>query len=104
MGCPDIATQLVGFDIGGGLDLALGGGKEMFFGTGGERRRPEEDLTSEWLSAAPKRRYVETAAELAELVFDSATEELVVVRAESDTRQVTFRAPGVEIETHDCSA
>jgi hypothetical protein len=37
-------------------------------------------------------------AELAELVFDSATEELVGVRSESDTREVTFRAPGVEIE------
>jgi hypothetical protein len=37
-------------------------------------------------------------AELAELVFDSATEELVGVRSEGETRQVTFRAPGVEIE------
>lgn len=37
-------------------------------------------------------------AELAELVFDSASEELVGVRSEDDTRQVTFRAPGVEIE------
>ncbi len=37
-------------------------------------------------------------AELAELVFDSAVEDLVGVRSESDTREVTFRAPGVEIE------
>ncbi len=37
-------------------------------------------------------------AELAELVYDSATEELAGVRSESETRQVTFRAPGVEIE------
>jgi hypothetical protein len=38
-------------------------------------------------------------AELAELVFDSATEELVGVRSASETtRQMTFRAPGVEIE------
>ena len=37
-------------------------------------------------------------ADLAELVFDSATEELVGVRSDDDTRQVTFRAPGVEIE------
>ena len=37
-------------------------------------------------------------AELAELVFDSAVDELVGVRSEDDTRQVTFRAPGVEIE------
>ena len=38
-------------------------------------------------------------AELAELVFDSASEELAGVRGgEESTRQVTFRAPGVEIE------
>jgi len=35
--------------------------------------------------------------ELAELVFDS-TQELAGVRAEEANRQVTFRAPGVEIE------
>lgn len=38
-------------------------------------------------------------AGLARLVFDSATDELVGVRGGSDTtRQVTFSAPGVEIE------
>ena len=36
-------------------------------------------------------------AELAELVFDSATE-LTGVRSEDMARQVTFQAPGVEIE------
>jgi hypothetical protein len=37
-------------------------------------------------------------AELAELVFDSATDGLVGVRGADTARQVTFRAPGVEIE------
>jgi hypothetical protein len=38
-------------------------------------------------------------AELARLVFDSATDQLVGVRGAGDTtRQVTFSAPGVEIE------
>ena len=37
-------------------------------------------------------------AELAELVYDSAGEELVGVRSAEATRQVTFRAPGIEIE------
>lgn len=37
-------------------------------------------------------------AELAALVFDSATEELAGVRSTEATRQVTFRTPGVEIE------
>lgn len=67
MGCVDIASQLINFDSGTGLDVALGGGRQMFLGTGGERRHPEDDLTSDWLDAAPNRRYVETAAELAQL-------------------------------------
>lgn len=37
-------------------------------------------------------------AELAALVFDSAMEEPAGVRAVESVRQVTFRAPGVEIE------
>ena len=37
-------------------------------------------------------------AELAELIFDSAEGELVGVRGVDGTRQVTFQAPGVEIE------
>ena len=38
-------------------------------------------------------------AELAELVFDSASEELAGVRSSpAATREMTFRAPGVEIE------
>ena len=38
-------------------------------------------------------------AELAELVFDSAAQELAGVRSVAETtREMTFRAPGVEIE------
>lgn len=37
-------------------------------------------------------------AELAELVYDSATAAMTGVRASEATRQVTFRAPGLEIE------
>jgi hypothetical protein len=37
-------------------------------------------------------------AELAALVFDSATEELAGVRSIEASRQMTFRTPGVEIE------
>ncbi len=37
-------------------------------------------------------------AELAELVFDSAVAELAGVRGGEETREITFRAPGVEIE------
>ena len=37
-------------------------------------------------------------AELAELVFDSAEEQLAGVRSAGGARQMTFRAPGLEIE------
>ncbi len=37
-------------------------------------------------------------AELAKLVFDSSVDELVGLRSTGSDRQVTFRAPGVEIE------
>lgn len=37
-------------------------------------------------------------AQLAELVFDSSQEELTGVRSSAGARQLTFRAPGVEIE------
>lgn len=37
-------------------------------------------------------------AELAELAFDSATEELAGVRSHDAARQLTFDAPGVQVE------
>lgn len=37
-------------------------------------------------------------AELAELVYDSAEEEPVGIRSAGTSRQMTFRAPGMEIE------
>ncbi|HLU52048.1 MAG TPA: hypothetical protein VK011_00460 [Acidimicrobiia bacterium] len=37
-------------------------------------------------------------AELAELVYDSSGQDLTGVRSVEVTRQVTFRAPGIEIE------
>lgn len=66
-GCRDIAHQLVNFSTGGGLDVALGGGRAVFLGheRGGTRRTADEDLVDTWLSGAPDRRFVSTAAELA---------------------------------------
>jgi len=66
-GCVDIATQLAGFEAGGGIDVALGGGRRSFFGgnAGGERRDPDANLVASWLAGGPSRRYVETADALA---------------------------------------
>ena len=83
-GCRDIAHQLIHFDTAGGsraadglgvagarddaggLDVALGGGRAEFFGgdLGGNRRAAQDDLSSEWLQAAPGRAYVTTRDEL----------------------------------------
>ncbi len=68
-GCRDIAHQLVHSAPGDGLDVAMGGGRGVFFGRehGGARRNPEDDLVREWLSGAPDRRYVDSAEQMAAL-------------------------------------
>ena len=62
-GCRDMAQQLVSFE--GGLDVALGGGRRMFFGGSGERTEADADLVSEWLADTPNRVFVATRDELA---------------------------------------
>lgn len=66
LGCRDIATQFVDFGFGDGIDIALGGGRREFFGAdaGGQRRSPDEDLVTRWLSRVPNRTYVSTLDEL----------------------------------------
>ena len=63
-GCRDIAHQLVNYD--GGIDIAMGGGGEHFFGSErfGKRVRPDDDLVREWLAGAPDRRYITSAEQL----------------------------------------
>ncbi len=62
----DIATQLVDFNINGGIDVALGGGRTRFipqsatdpeYGIAG-KRKDGRDLTAEWLSKHSNARYV----------------------------------------------
>lgn len=69
LGCRDIAHQLVNFSTGGGLDVALGGGRAVFLGhaQGGTRRTADEDLVDTWLGGGSKRRFVSTRAELADV-------------------------------------
>lgn len=69
LGCRDTAHQLIHFDVGGGLDVALGGGLSEFQGVdhGGNRKTAEEDLTTSWLDASPDRSFVSTADELAQV-------------------------------------
>ena len=66
LGCRDIAHQLVNFSIGGGLDVALGGGSAAFQdrASGGTRRQAGDDLVADWLAGGANRRFVASAAEL----------------------------------------
>ena len=63
-----MAYQLVHMD-GVGLDVAMGGGRREFFGSGlgGKRRDPEDDLVKQWLAGRPGRSYVTTADQLTSL-------------------------------------
>jgi alkaline phosphatase len=69
LGCRDMARQLVEFQPGGGLDIALGGGYREFVGTslGGERREQDANLVEHWLAAGENRRFVADAEGLAEI-------------------------------------
>ncbi len=64
-GCPDIATQLVDFKPGGGIDLALGGGKARFkpLADGG-LRDDGVDLIAKWQARFPNGQYAGDAKSL----------------------------------------
>jgi alkaline phosphatase len=63
-GCADIASQLVDFKTGGGLDLALGGGLARFrtLANGG-LRDDGVDLVTKWQARFPKGQFVGNAAD-----------------------------------------
>lgn len=67
LGCTDIASQLVATRF----DVALGGGKLAFFGSGvgGWRLEPDGNLPADW-AARTGGSYVESAAALAEAPLD----------------------------------
>lgn len=66
-GCKDIASQLLEFSYGGGIDVALGGGRRKFMPTtvtdpeypeSRGRRGDGRDLTAEWAAKSDAHRYV----------------------------------------------
>ena len=63
---PDIAAQLVDYDVNGGIDVALGGGRTRFipntstdpeYGVAG-KRKDGRDLTKEWINTHTNAKYV----------------------------------------------
>jgi hypothetical protein len=86
---PDASGKDEGFDVMSDDDLATLVAQALAAGD------PVPEHVLEGARAAFTWRTID--AELAEMVFDSARE-LTGVRSEVTDRQVTFRAPGVEIE------
>ncbi|KAB7649043.1 alkaline phosphatase [Polymorphobacter fuscus] len=63
-GCPDLATQLVDFRPGGGLDIVLGGGLERFRPVAaGGLRDDGADLVAKWQARFPRGQFVGNAAD-----------------------------------------
>ncbi|MEQ1638444.1 MAG: alkaline phosphatase [Methylococcales bacterium] len=81
---PDIAAQLVDFNINGGIDVALGGGRTRFipttvtdpeYGIAG-KRKDGRDLTAEWKTKHTKAEYVWNKAQF-DAIDPSTTEHLL---------------------------
>ncbi len=70
--CKDIARQLIEFDKGDGIDVALGGGRQYFLpeansgssNSGNGRRKDGRNLPQEWLSNYSNAAYVENRQQL----------------------------------------
>ena len=64
-GCTDLAHQLVSYDKGNGLELALGGGRRAFLPAERKGRRADgRDLTMEWEGKSDSHQYIGDAAGL----------------------------------------
>lgn len=81
---PDIAAQLVDFDINGGIDVAMGGGRTRFipntvtdpeYGVAG-KRKDGRDLTKEWMSKHGNAQYVWNKAQF-DAIDPNATDHLL---------------------------
>ena len=96
MGCRDIAYQLTHIDVGGGLDVVLGGGRAEFYGGGfdGNRVAEQDDLIQEWLDADSGRMYITSRDELAQLPAAQMSEQQVLgIFSRSHMTYVAERTP-----------
>lgn len=67
--CPDLATQLINYNLGDGLDVVLGGGQRAFLpkSAKGGRRLDGQDLTQKWTDKSEHHVYVSTPQQLKDL-------------------------------------
>jgi len=103
MGCKDIASQLIDYQYGDGIEVAMGGGRSSFLpntvadpedeGRTGNRR-DGRDLTQEWLSKYPNSAYVWNKAGLDALDLE-ATDHLLALFNRSHMQYEVDRAADV---------
>ncbi len=87
-GCPDIASQLIDFPYGDGLEVALGGGYPAFIPS---TRADQRDLVTEWLATGSGARFVRTREELR--TVDSDTSRLLGLFSDSHMDYEMRRGP-----------
>ena len=97
---PDIARQLLEFEFGDGLEVAMGGGRRAFIPdnvTDGEgkrgRRKDRRDLTQEWVAQYPNARYVWNLEQFRE-VDPSTTDHLLGLFESSHMQYEADRVDG----------
>lgn len=106
-GCKDIASQLIDFDYGNGIEVVLGGGRQFFLPQTGDvqaqpgresaGRRDGRNLIDEWQARHKKSVYVSNATEL-KAVDTKKTRHLLGLFADS---HLDFEADRVLNEAQD---
>jgi len=66
-GCRDIASQLLEFKYGDGIDVVLGGGLDHFTSGPGGKRNDGRSLVDEWQQKYPQGSFVKNKTELADI-------------------------------------
>lgn len=73
-GCKDIATQLIEFQYGNGIDVILGGGRKHFFPQQlNGNRNDNKNLVQQWQDTYPQGSYVENRQDLLSASLESSS-------------------------------
>ena len=72
-GCRDIASQLLEFNYGDGIDVVLGGGLDHFTPTPQGKRNDGRSLVEEWQNRYPQGSFVQNKIELSRIDSQSTT-------------------------------
>ncbi len=102
-GCKDIASQLLDFDYGNGIEVAMGGGRLKFIPAGSldpegadtsKGRQDKRNLTQEWLNKYPNSAYIWNQAEF-DAIDPLKTDHLLALFNSSHMQYAADRADDV---------